>query len=304
MKNNLFELGFVHSNDLAFHETCDFNRVRRLADQIKKDGHLKNPVLVARFPIRNHPDGGNPLVNPEGMPSEKGEKLLVLDGVNRISALKLLGYPDVLVQKVDYLDQNVELTSWDHLLFNMGKEKLIERLKNENLEISFCGWQWRKEALEDEKTICFILFSDHAGVVVSQKDPSYESRVKSLYRIIAIYNLSWEIYHLHNGSTGLNLNDALSLAFDTLENCSAINILPAFKKEEVIDLASKSILFPFGVTRFVIPQRILGLEVSCSVLGDRAPLSEKNLFLKELLSYRVKNKKAKFYQESVLLFNE
>ena len=33
-------------------------------------------------------------------------------------------------------------------------------------------------------------------------------------------------------------------------------------------------------------------------------LSEKNLFLKELLSYRVKSKKAKFYQESVFLFNE
>lgn len=56
MKSNLFELSFVHLEDLIFHETCDFNRVCRLADQIKKDEHLKNPVLVASF--SNPTEGG------------------------------------------------------------------------------------------------------------------------------------------------------------------------------------------------------------------------------------------------------
>ena len=295
MQSNSFELSFVHLDDLAFHETCDFGRVRRLADQIKKDGHLKNPILVANFPSGS---------NTSAMSSERGERLLVLDGINRVSALMILGYPDVLAQKVDYTDQNVEMTSWDHLVFNVSKEKMIKRLENENLEISSCDWQWRKEALEDEKTICLVLFRDHSGLVVSQKDASAESRVKNLHHIVAVYNLSWEIYHLQNGSMGGNIDDSLFLAFDTLENCSVINMLPKFKKELVMDLASRGIHFPFGVTRFVIPQRVLGLEISCSVLGDKAPLSEKNLFLKELLSYRVKSKKAKFYQESVFLFNE
>lgn len=293
METNLFELGFIHLDDLMFHETCDFNRVRRLADQIKKDGHLKNPVLVARFPLTNHFDK---------IPSKRSQKLLVLDGVNRVSALKLLGFSDVVVQKVDYTDQNVELTSWDHLLFNINKEKLMQRLENENLEIASCDWQWRKEALEDEKTVCFLLFRDHSGLVISQKEPSAESRLRNLSCITAIYNTSWEIYHLQNGTSASD--DGFLVAFDTLKNCSAINILSPFKKEEVVDLASRGIFFPFGVTRFVIPQRILGLEVSCSVLGAKAPLSEKNLFLKELWSYRVKSKKAKFYQESVFLFNE
>jgi len=46
------------------------------------------------------------------------------------------------------------------------------------------------------------------------------------------------------------------------------------------------------------------LEISCSVLKDAASLEEKNLFLRELLAYRIRSKKAKFYQESVFLFNE
>jgi hypothetical protein len=300
MKSDLFELGFVHLDDLIFHETCDFNRVCRLADQIKRDGHLKNPVLVAGFPVKNQ--------SVETSPEER-EKLLVLDGVNSISALKLLGIPDVLVQKVDLMDENVELTSWDHLIFNLKKDELAEKFKDLDLQISSCGWE--RQSVDrglvlseaegpwtvDENTVCFVLFKDHSGLVVSQKDSSVESRVKNLYRVISIYNTSWEIYHS-------GWDKSLFSAFDNFENGSAINILQVFKKEQIIDLTSRGILFPFGVTRFVIPQRILGLEVSCSVLGDSAPLSEKNLFLKELLSYRIKSKKAKFYQESVFLFNE
>ncbi len=308
MQSNLFKLGFVHLEDLIFHETCDFNRVRRLAEQIKKDGHLKNPILVSGSPVKNK------LVD---SPSEENEKLLVLDGVNRVSALKLLGFPDVLAQKANYLDPNVELTSWDHLIFNIGKEKLTERLKSEGLEITTydaeClaadgGMHQMVQTsgqrtvdismrIADENMIGYIIFRDRSALMISQKDSSSEDKVKHLYRIIAIYNMSWEIYPRL-------WDDSVISAFDTLENCSAINILPDFKKEEVIDLASRGILFPFGVTRFVIPQRILGLGVSCSVLGAKVPLAEKNLFLKELMSYRVKNKKARFYEKSVFLFNE
>lgn len=305
MTRDLFELGFVHLDDLIFHETCDFSRVCRLADQIKREGHLKNPVLVAGFSNGSIEPAKN---KPPDLSSEESRKLLVLDGVNQISALKLLGFPDVLVQKVNYMDENVGLTSWNHLIFNLKKDELAEKLKNFDLEISSCGWE--RQSVDrgpwtvDEKTVCFVLFRDHSGLVVSQRDSSVESRVKNLCSVIAVYSTSWEIYHLHRIQIRTGSEEGSFSAFGNFGKSSAINILPVFKKEQVIDLVSSRILFPFGVTRFVIPQRILGLEVSCTVLGDKAPLSEKNLFLKELLSYRIKSKKAKFYQESVFLFNE
>jgi hypothetical protein len=292
MQNNLFKLGFIHLEDLIFHETCDFNRVRRLAEQIKKDGHLKNPILVSGSPVKPEPADSI---------SKTSEKLLVLDGVNRVSALKLLGYPDVLAQQVNYMDPHVDLTSWDHLIFNFEKQALIERLETENLEIANFDGEFQsakdEQLTAEDNMVCLIIFRDRSAVMIKQQDSALEGKVKSLLRIIAIYNTSWEIYP-HLG------DDSLVTAFDTLENCSAVNILPGFKKEEVIELASKGILFPFGVTRFVIPQRILGLGISCSVLGAKVPLSEKNLFLKELMSYRVKSKKARFYEKSVFLFNE
>ena len=288
MKSNLFKLGFVHLDDLIFHQTCDFGRVRRLADQIKREGHLKNPVLVADLPAKNKADG---------FALKESRRLLVLDGIDRVSALRLLGFPDVLVQKVDYMDESVELSSWDHLIFKISKNQLTEKLKKLDLEISPCEWSWKREALEDPRTVCYLLFRDRSGLVLSERDASLEKRVRSLFSIIAIYRTAWEIYH-----PGLDVDP--SSAFDDFEKSTAINILPVFKKEQVLDLIFRGILFPFGVSRFVIPQWVLGLEISCSVLGSNAPLSEKNLFLRELLSYRMKSKKAKLYQESVFLFNE
>jgi hypothetical protein len=288
MKSNLFELGFVHLEDLIFHETCDFKRVRRLADQIKADGHLKNPALVASLPANGSLIDRAP---------DDGGKLLVLDGVNRISALKLLGFPDVPVQRVDLLDKRVGLTSWDHLIFNVDQDELIRKLKKLDLDISPCDESRRREALEDEGTICCVLPRDRSGLMVSRKQPSLESRVKNLRRVMALYNASWETFHMGSEEGSIS-------PFDNFESAVAINLLPVFAKNQVMELVSKGVLFPFGVTRFVVLQRILGLEISCSVLGDKAPLAEKNLFLRELLSYRIKSKKAKFYQESVFLFNE
>jgi hypothetical protein len=288
MRSKSFQLGFVHLDDLISHETCDFNRVCRLADQIKKNGYLKNPVLVASFPTT----GG-----PEVLSPKESKKLLVLDGVDRVSALKLLGFRDVLVQRVDYTDESVELTSWNHLIFKIKKDRLTQTLEKLDLETSPCNWSWKREALQDQRTVCYLLFRDHSGLVLSQKDTFVENRVKNLSSVIAVYRSAWEIYY--PGS-----DDALPSALESFENATAVNALPVFEKPQVLDLVSRGMLFPFGATRFVIPRWVLGLEISCSVLGAQVPLSEKNSFLKELLSYRIKSKKARFYQESVFLFNE
>jgi len=287
MLKNLFELKFVHLEDLLFHETCDFKRTQKLAEEIKRDGHLKNPVIVGSIK-----DGDGEKSN-----DEKAEKLLVLDGVNRVSALKLLNIRDVLIQIVDYEDKKVRLSFWNHLIFDAQKEEIIKKVKDLNLEVSFCPFNWRKEALGHPKTISYFVFRDMNGFVVNDGNFAPEDRVKKLYRLIATYNGRSEICYLDS-------ENHLFSVFEHLKNSSAINLISGFTKKDILDLVKKGILLPFGVTRFIVPQRVLGLEVSCSVLSAHAPLSEKNLFLNELLAYRIKTKKAKFYQESVTLFNE
>jgi hypothetical protein len=341
MNKNLFSLEFVHLEDLLFHETCDFKRTVKLAEEIKKDGHLKNPVLVASInteerekvsknvgsgfphpepprPVDVHPfmaslsnhellpanpvKGMNHKVHTKGgmqqQPDHEGsKKLLVLDGVNRVSALKLLNIPDVLVQMVDYENEKVKLFSWNHLIFNVPKEEIIDRIRNLNLEVSFCPLNWGEEALKHERTISYFLFRDSIGFVVNNGNLTPEEKVKNLHQLIATYSSRSEVFYLDSDNHFLSI-------FEHFKNSSAINLIPRFDKKEILDLVQKGILLPFGVTRFIVPNRVLGLEVSCLVLSAQTPLSEKNLFLKDLLAYRIKTKKAKFYQESVTLFNE
>ena len=305
MQKNLFELTFVHSEDLIFHETCDFKRTQKLAEEIKRDGHLKNPVLVgfikAEDNEKSHVGSGCPSPAKGGTQQQPNhgrvEKLLVLDGVNRVSALRLLNLPDVLIQIVDYEDKKVKLSSWNHLIFDAQKEEIIKKIKDLNLEVSFCPFNWRKEALNHQKTISYFLFRDMSGIVVNNGSLTPEDKVKNLYQLIALYNGRSEICYLDSENHFLSV-------FEHFKKSSAINLIPIFDKKEILGLVQKSILLPFGVTRFIVPHRVLGLEVSCSVLSAQTPLSEKNLFLKELLTYRIKTKKAKFYQESVTLFNE
>jgi hypothetical protein len=350
MNKNLFSLEFVHLEDLLFHETCDFKRTVKLAEEIKKDGHLKNPVLVASINTEEreklsknvgsgcpHPEPPRPvdvrplivsMSNHELLPGNPGKgmnhkvhtkggtqqqpnhktggKLLVLDGVNRVSALRLLNIPDVLVQMVDYEDEKVKLFSWNHLIFNAPKEEIIDKIRNLNLEVSFCPLNWGEEALKHERTISYFLFRDSIGFVVSDGmnhtghtngDTTPEEKVKNLHQLIATYSSRSEIFYLDSDNHFLSI-------FEHFKNSSAVNLIPRFDKKEILNLVQKGILLPFGVTRFIVPNRVLGLEVSCLVLSAQTPLSEKNLFLKELLAYRIKAKKAKFYQESVTLFNE
>ena len=289
MQKNLFELRFVHTEDLIFHETCDFKRTQKLAEEIKRDGHLKNPVLVGFV----NAEDGKKLNHEKG----QGKKLLVLDGVNRVSALRLLNLPDVLIQIVDYEDKKVKLSSWNHLIFDAQKEEIIKKIKDLNLEVSFCPFNWRKEALNHQKTISYFLFRDMSGIVVNNGSLTPEDKVKNLYQLIALYNGRSEICYLDSENHFLSV-------FEHFKKSSAINLIPRFDKKEILDLVQKGVFLPFGVTRFIVPHRVLGLEVSCSVLSAQTPLSEKNLFLKELLAYRIKTKKVKFYQESVTLFNE
>ena len=64
------ELHIVGLDDVVLHEDPDMERVARLVDRFSADGILKNPPVVGR---------------------RKGHRRIVLDGANRITALRKLG---------------------------------------------------------------------------------------------------------------------------------------------------------------------------------------------------------------------
>ena len=75
----------VAISQLKTHEAVSQIRVRELAERIKKDGKLKNPVIADR------------------------QTKILLDGHHRIASLKQLGVKKVPVMLVDYMSGDVRV---------------------------------------------------------------------------------------------------------------------------------------------------------------------------------------------------
>ncbi len=62
--------------------------------------------------------------------------------------------------------------------------------------------------------------------------------------------------------------------------------------------------FPAGITRFIIPGRILRLNADLSVLKANKSLHEKNRWLNQFLEDKVRQNAIRFYREPVYLLDE
>lgn len=100
----------IDINKLKPHEAIDFQRLRELAKRIRKNGHLKNPIVVDRT------------------------SFVVLDGHHRLKALKILGCKRIPAFLVDYKSNNVRVyLRRKELTMELIKEAVITRGKSRKL---------------------------------------------------------------------------------------------------------------------------------------------------------------------------
>ena len=100
------DLRFVSVDSLVPHEQHDVQRSEPLTQRIREQGILRNPPIVA--PIPGDPEG----------------RLVVLDGANRVTALRAARLPHVVVQVVTYEDPQIRLSTWHHALVGFSQAKL------------------------------------------------------------------------------------------------------------------------------------------------------------------------------------
>ncbi|MDE2972949.1 MAG: hypothetical protein OXU35_11620, partial [Acidobacteriota bacterium] len=81
--------------DIRLHEEVDLARVAALIERLGSDGILRNPPIVARL---------------------AGGRRLLLDGANRIEALRRMGMQHALVQTETFGDDALGLTHWNHVI--------------------------------------------------------------------------------------------------------------------------------------------------------------------------------------------
>lgn len=222
------------------------------------------------------------LVNPPVVtPDPPG--FVLLDGATRTEALRRLDCRDVVVQVVEGKD--LELRTWHHVVRGSDPGRLRRHLE-EHKSLTL-----RPVA---ERGVARVYFS--TGEPVSVHPTGGVSRFGALSALVGTYLASARI----SRATRPDPAAALRLYPDM----TALVAFGDLGLADVFAAADSGDRLPAGITRFIIPGRVLRLGVSVSLLGSDLPLEEKQTVLDRLLEDRARDGRIRHYTEPVFILDE
>lgn len=284
------DIRIVSLSELCFHEDPDEERLLSLANRLGADGSLKNPPIVT--------DPGS------------GQRLVILDGANRATALIKLGYQHIPAQVVALDDPLLTVQCWHHAVEKLGKEYFMERLSMmadikiaKGTAISNGNGDDGEESIvansgnadEHDGYICSLTFEDGATISAFNGGGLLE-QVEKLCRITDLY--------LHTPYSDRVSYTKLSSLKHNYPDFRTLLTFRSFNKHELLEVVLSGKKLPAGITRVILPKRALGLNISLEILKSSLTLEEKNHWLTETIHKLVANKSIRFYQEPTFVFDE
>ena len=274
-------LQLVPMDRIRFHEQPEEHRTGRLVERIKRDAILRNPPIVADM------EDGN---------------FLLLDGANRVSVFKAIGYTHIPVQVVDYGDPRIQLKGWHHLLVDgqfLELKPLYEKIPGVKLEKVDYN---RVSHMIELRLVYAILVDDQAtcwGLFPTNEDDLKDiyTRVNKLDQIVAGYEGQSKLERI-------KLADFSQLPEVVSSVKHQLCLYPVITKNELLQLAGDNKLIPTGLSRHLIPGRALGLNLELSFIQTLESDVEKEQHFKAHIDQIEIEGKIRFYEESVFIMNE
>ncbi len=265
------DLRIVPAESVHLHEDADPQRVAALVTHLEADGVLRNPPIAAAVP---------------------GGGVVILDGANRTSALRHLDLPFHLVQVVDYASAEVRLDVWHHLLREDG-EALVRLLQEATL-LDLPDQERLQHGLRDGRLACGLV-TPHSVLGV-RSAPPLPARLTALRSVVGAYNGRVSIYRVLTTD-----EETLREEYDRI---GVLVVFPRFSKEEILALAALPVKLPTGITRHVIPDRALRVNLPLDLLRTPGDLAGKNTALHELIHARLLAHRVRVYPEPTVLFDD
>lgn len=274
---NFPNLSFLPVEDLLIHERHDDSRTRPLILRIRSSGVLRNPPIVA--------------------PLQDGTaRYMVLDGANRVTALKGMGYPHILVQVVEPDDPGLQLLNWNHVVWELNPNRFMAGL-HRIPEIELIEVKDDVETnLEGDCGLAMIKVCSGEIFSVCTSEVELVPRVRLLHAIVDSYK----------DRARLDRTSQCDVAglVDIYPQLCGLVVFPPFKIQVLLRLAGQGCLLPAGITRFMIAPRALHLNYPLEELSKEEPLAEKNNRLQKWLQERLARKGVRYYAEPTYLFDE
>jgi len=246
------------------HESREPARLAALRETIAADGVQSHPVIAA-------PHGGD---------------YLVLDGAHRVGALESLGCRLVLVQAVE---PPGKAESWTHVLEAPGvPEKLTGRLRSlepemEGVELAKgarCGGELPLGVLAAVETEEGCLALGGGGTAAEQS--------RALWTLQEAYPGGVSVRRVIPGEPVEPSPDRVAVYYRR------------FSLEELAEVVREGETLPAGITRFRIPERVLGVRLPLSLM--RGGTEEGNEELGRFVESLLEQGRVRRYDEPVVVF--
>ncbi|MEM7332772.1 MAG: NAD(P)-dependent oxidoreductase [Chloroflexota bacterium] len=271
---SILPLRVVQLDKVVPHEYIDQKRVDRLKARLNEDARLSNPPIV--------------------METTDG-RYMVLDGATRTAAMKQLGFPHAVVQ-VSSPEAGLGLATWFHLVENISINdffNLVNGLSDTNLEA--INEEDAAEKMFQFGGLCTIHLVDGRVFLVHAK-PGI-NRMDALNQLTAAY--------IQASHTERTLEHNVITLKTTHPNFTALVKYPEYTVEQVMQFSLlNGRYFPAGITRFLIPGRILRINADISILKSDQSLREKNRWLHKVLMEKQQKGGIRYYGEPVYLLDE
>lgn len=256
------------------HEHVDVKRVERLAAQIKADGRISNPPVVIEM--------------------EDG-RFLVLDGATRTAAMKHLQLSHAVVQVVPP-DEGLGLRTWYHVIHQLAADDVVQMMEDlPDISLQEVDADKADEALFEYGGLCYVQLVDGRTYLVQAA--TGVNRLEALNRLTAAY--------IEAGEVERTLENELIMLKTMYPEMTAVVIFPEYTVNQVMQATlSSGRYFPAGITRFIIPGRILRLNADLAMLKSDKSLREKNRWLHNLLVEKQMRGEIRYYAEPVYLLDE
>ena len=257
--------------DIRFHEEVDLARVAALIERLGSDGVLRNPPIVARLP---------------------GKRCLLLDGANRIEALIRMGIRHALVQTETFGDSALGLSHWNHVI---RARETAAILADPPAGIRLQGPDGPHDVAEGSPIGRLLLPGGDEAVLLVSPEPS--KRAAALRELCARYT------HPRGRLARIAHRD-LSRVRSAYPEFGGLLEYTDISKEQVLQIAEAGERLPSGITRFLVPKRVLGFNLPLSFLEMNLPLSEKRRRLEDLVSDRFGSGRVRYYAEPAFVFDD
>jgi hypothetical protein len=276
MIQNLPTLRILPLESLILHEDHDNQRTLPLVEKLRAQGIIRNPPIV--MPLV---DGSN--------------RYMVLDGANRVTSLREMEFPHIVAQVVEASNPNVNLQTWNHVIWGMSTKALMSELRKvKGLEVIKIN---TSRSLDAPKYVPVqIRLPDGKFYLLTESPSDLPAHIGTLHKIVNAYKTRAAL-----DRTSQTLIDSFKPVYHDL---TALVIFPTFKIKTVLKLAAQQIVLPTGITRFTVSPRALHLNYPLHELSSGKSIEYKEAYLQKWIDERVKKKGVRLYSEATFLFDE